>query len=118
MDRRIDPAADEARIAQRHLALEDRFVRIGLVEMLGDRPAVFHHRRAVVNDRKGLRVGKGDLLLFGEAHRLVAPVEALVLQSELRAPAERTGAPVVLKCEVVERDHGHPIRIRNYTGRR
>src|SRR5476651_2156584 len=105
MDRRIDPTADEARIAERHLAFEDRFVRMGLVEMLGDRPAVLHHRGSVVDNGHGLRLGEGNLLLFGEAHRFVTPAKALVLQSKLRAPAEWAGAAVFAEDEVVECDH-------------
>jgi cytochrome P450 len=62
--------------------------------------------RAVVDDRNGLRLGKGDLVLLGEARGLVSPVEALVLQRELGPPAERTRPAIFLKDEVVKRDHG------------
>src|SRR5262245_61894408 len=78
---------------------------MGLVEMSCDRPAVLHDLGAVMDDRNGLRLGKGDLLLLSEAHGLVAPGKALVFQGELGAPTERARTAIVLKDEIVERDH-------------
>ena len=73
--------------------------------MPGDRPAVLHHVRAIMDDRNGLRLGKGDLLLLGEPPGLVPPVEAVVVQWGVGPPADRAGAAIFLEDEVVERDH-------------